>query len=285
MPGERSGSRILIDRNPTRRSKRCPLRSTTTHCSYLKTPDEQYALRANRFAVEFALPRVALRGSGREYQLLDAIAETAYPIILPVDFPKPPNVATPEAAQDATLSELMHWHLAPENPVRLRDAGVTIAFTTAGVDDKQKFREHIRTAVERGLSLDDALAASTTVPAKLFGLEDKVGTIAAGKLANLMICDGDWLAEKTKVVETWVDGQRFEHDPAAVNEVAGTWKLTLESDGELFVHLEEKDGKLSGEASTTEPEEATAKETKDAKASDDADGDKEERRRLPNLFS
>ena len=60
-----------------------------------------------------------MRGSGREYQRLEAIAETVQAIILPVNFPKPPNVATVEAARDATLSELMHWHFAPENAKRL----------------------------------------------------------------------------------------------------------------------------------------------------------------------
>ena len=135
--------------------------------------DEQYALRANRFAVEFGLNRVVLNGSGREYQRLDAIAEPGYTIIVPVNFPKPPNVATPEAARDASLSELMHWRLAPENPARLRDAGVNIVLTSHGLEDKSDFRKQLRTAVERGLDADDALRACTIGPAKLLGIEAK----------------------------------------------------------------------------------------------------------------
>ena len=93
-------------------------------------PDEQYVLRANQFAVEFGLRRVAIRGSGREYQRLDAVTATGRPMIIPINFAKPPNVSTAEAARDATLSALMHWHFAPENPARLHGHGVTFALTS-----------------------------------------------------------------------------------------------------------------------------------------------------------
>ena len=90
--------------------------------------NEQYALRADAFGKEFGL-NVVLRGSGQEYQLLDKIAKLNRTIIVPVNFPKPPNVATAEAALDAELEELTYWELAPENPARLAKAGVKIVFT------------------------------------------------------------------------------------------------------------------------------------------------------------
>ena len=190
-------------------------------------PDEQYALRANRFAVEFGLNRMVLRGSGREYQRLDAVADTQRPIIVPVNFPKPPNVATPEAANDAALSELMHWHLAPENPSRLNEAGVTIALTTHGLEKKADFRNRVRRAVERGWNADDALKACTIAPARLLGIDAQVGSIAVGKAAHFMITDGDWLDKDTKVIETWVDGKRFEHHASTHHGLAGRWKLSF----------------------------------------------------------
>ncbi len=51
-------------------------------------------------------------------------------MIVPLNFPRPPNVATPEAAMNVSLERLMHWDLAPENPARLAAAGVKIAFTS-----------------------------------------------------------------------------------------------------------------------------------------------------------
>ena len=60
-------------------------------------------------------------------------------MIVPLNFPKPPNVTTPEAAMNVSLTEMMHWDLAPENPARLAKAGVRIAFTTQGLRDRDEF--------------------------------------------------------------------------------------------------------------------------------------------------
>jgi len=64
----------------------------------------------------------------------------------------------------------MHWHFAPENPKRLLEAGVTIAFTTQGLEETKQFRKKLRQAVQRGLAPDDALRACTVAPAELLEL-------------------------------------------------------------------------------------------------------------------
>ena len=238
-------------------------------------PDEQYALRANRFAVEFGLNRVVIRGSGREYQRLDEIASHNRSLIVPIDFPKPPNVATAEAANNANLSELMHWHFAPENPARLRSTGANIALTSHGIENKEDFRKHVRKAVERGLSPADALAACTTVPAELFGIAATSGTIAKGKAAHLMICDGDWLDEKSKVAETWVDGVRFQHKNPPIGDLSGKWKLALNGPADretLYLSLERDKDKVSGTVATTQEETENDEEQGD----DDEEEEEEE---------
>ena len=126
--------------------------------------NELFALRADRFAREFSL-NIAIRGSGHEYKRLEAIAACNRAVILPVDFPKPPNVATTEAALSVDLDDLLHWEMAPENPGRLVKAGVTIALSSHGLDDAGGFLACVRRAVKRGLAADAALAAMTTTPA------------------------------------------------------------------------------------------------------------------------
>ena len=74
----------------------------------------------------------------------------------------------------------------------LRKQGLEIALTTYGLTDKKKFRQNLRLALDRGLSEADALAALTTVPAKLCGVAEQLGTIGAGKLACLTIVDRDY---------------------------------------------------------------------------------------------
>ncbi len=188
--------------------------------------NERYFLRAHRLAEEFDLP-VIVRGSGREYRRLAEIAATSLPVLLPVNFPRAPDVSSNESARTASLESLMHWDLAPENPARLAEAGVKFAITTDRLKDPAKFVSSIRTAVRRGLSEDVALAAITTIPAELFGVPDRLGSVEAGKAAHLVVTDGDLFQKKTKIVETWVDGVRFQHDRFDSPDVRGTWSLVL----------------------------------------------------------
>jgi N-acetylglucosamine-6-phosphate deacetylase len=194
-----------------------------------EAPNDQFFLRADRFAREFGLNAV-IRGSGSEYRNLEAIRATGRAVILPLNFPSAPAVATAEDALDVSLATLMHWDIAPENPARLDKAGVPIAFTSHGLKDQGEFLQAVRRAVARGLEPDSALRALTTTPAKLFGVGDRLGTIAAGKEANLVITDGELFSQKTKVRETWVDGQRFEMTTPPVVNLRGTWKLRWDSE-------------------------------------------------------
>ena len=184
--------------------------------------NEQFFDRADRFARDFGL-NVIIRGSGREYRRLEQVRASGRTIILPVNFPKAPKVQTLEQSLDVSLEELMHWDHAPENPARLEKAGIKFALTTYGLKEPAAFLPNIRRAVERGLTSEGALRALTVTPAALVGAEAKLGTIAAGKSANLVVTDGDLFAKKTKILETWVDGKRFEHAPDPKTDVRGTW--------------------------------------------------------------
>jgi imidazolonepropionase-like amidohydrolase len=218
----------------------------------VKTSNEQFVLRADQFAAEFGLSLIVV-GNGREYRRLAEIAGTKRAIILPLAFPKAPNVSTPETAQDATLESLMHWDIAPENPARVDSAGISFAFTTERLESKADFLKSLRKAVARGLAPKSALKALTTTPAALLGLDDQLGIIQSGHLASFVITDGDLFEKKTKVLETWVSGQRFEHTPAKVRAAAGYYRLdvqpTAQFDGQLFVEITDDDGKLQGRIS------------------------------------
>ena len=191
-----------------------------------ETTDEQNILRASKIAKEFSLV-LWIRGNGYEYRRLEAIKETDAPIILPINFPDAPNVNTPEDALDVSFEELRHWDFAPENPARLKEAGVQFALTTSTLKEVSKFRILVRTAIDRGLKADDAIAALTTIPAKMLGMEKQLGTIEAGKAANFVLTDGELFGEKTKIRETWVDGKRYEVKAPVQAEARGTWSYSL----------------------------------------------------------
>jgi imidazolonepropionase-like amidohydrolase len=171
--------------------------------------DEDEFLRALRFAEEFPLS-LWVRGSGYEYRIADRVREAGVPVILPLTFPGAPEVATPEDALEVELQTLRHWHLAPENPARLAAAGVEFALTSDGLDSPSDFLPHLRRAVARGLSPEEALSALTVRPARMLGLDRTHGSLEVGKLANLIVADGDLFRNEARILDVWVEGNRFQ---------------------------------------------------------------------------
>lgn len=223
---------------------------------FVDAPDELYALRADRLGKEFGLP-VVVRGSGQEFRRLSLIAEAKRPVVVPVNFPPAPNVASPEGALAVSLDELMDWDLEPENPARLARANVRIALTAHGLKDKATFLAAVRKAVKRGLPADAALAALTTVPAELLGLDKTHGAIEKGRSASLVVADGDlFTGDKTQVLETWVDGRRYEIVPTLSPDPRGTWAIAWTAGGsakEVSVRVTGTPAKLAGKILMSPP--------------------------------
>ena len=195
----------------------------------LETADGVGTLRAAGLVEELGLD-AWLVGNGEEYRWLEEIAQGGLPLLLPVDFPEDPAVGD-EDDLTVTLETLRHWDQAPTNPRRLLDAGLTVAFTSHGLSEPKKLHANLARAIGRGLTADQALAAMTTTPARLLGLADRAGTLAVGKMANLVIVEGELFTEETKVREVWIDGRRYEVKETKPPEVepAGSWKLTVET--------------------------------------------------------
>lgn len=214
----------------------------------VETGDEEEALRALRLADEFDL-NVWLRGSGSEYQMIDRFRGLDVPLILPVDFPQAPDAATVEQSLGLDLGELRHWRLAPSNPALLAQAGVTFALTSDGLADRSRFLPNVRTAVQRGLAPDVALAALTTVPAGLLGIGRTHGTLERGRVANLVVADGDLFSGTGDIESVWVDGQEFGARAPARLDTRGDWRITSVGDVRLDGTLELRGtaSNLSGE--------------------------------------
>ena len=215
--------------------------------------DELDLLRALRIADEFKLKPI-LFGNGYEYRVRKALAEKKTPIILPLDFPKPPEIERPEQALEYALNELQHWDRAPSNPARLAEAGIPFAFTTQKLEKPEKdFWARVRLAVRRGLSKDVALAALTSTPAEIFGVADRLGAIAPGRMANLVVASGDLFADEARVLTTWVDGRYYDTEQARERDLRGTWELMAEGKTLALViegKLEKLEAKLADEKTT-----------------------------------
>jgi N-acetylglucosamine-6-phosphate deacetylase len=197
---------------------------------FIRAGNELATLRADRFAREFGVGLVIV-GSGREYRRLSDVAATGRAIICPLNFPSAPNVATIAQSHAVSLEALMHWDHAPENPARLAQANVKLAFTTVGLENPTAFLKQVREAVQRGLQPDAALRALTIDAAEIAGVADQLGSLENGKLASFLITDGDLFDSKTKIEQTWVAGKRYEVKPPTPPNLAGSWNWQVAASG------------------------------------------------------
>ena len=213
----------------------------------MEVSDELDILRAAKIGEEFRLKMWVL-GCGSEYRRLSAVKKTGLKLIVPLNFPKAPDVSTPEKELNVTLRELRHWDVAPENPGRLAQMNIDFTLTTATLKKKDDFLVKVRTAVKRGLPADKALAALTTRPAAWLNLSHLLGTLEKGKLANFIITDGDLFADKTKILDTWVAGERYEITDLPEVEVRGTWTLKINTEIETNTQIDTGSVIISGMA-------------------------------------
>ena len=156
--------------------------------------------------------RPIVYGAGAGYGLARELAQSGVPILVSLDWPEAP--ASPDPEQDIPLEELRHRLLAPTTPARLQEAGVRFAFYSDGGSASDAIAG-ARGAVEAGLSHDQAIRALTLSAAEIFEVDDMIGSLEVGKIANLTLSDGDLLDEDVTVRMVFVDGQQFEFDEGA----------------------------------------------------------------------
>ena len=165
--------------------------------------------RATQMARELALQPVIF-ATGQEWRRPDLARAAAAPFIVPVDFPEAVKLPEDDDWLAMPHEQLRAWDHAPGNPALLRREGLDIALTTHGLAKKSSFRPNVRVAIARGLTENDALAALTTVPARICGVADQLGTIEPGKLAHLTVFEkGRCFDEGARVREVWIDGLLF----------------------------------------------------------------------------
>lgn len=171
--------------------------------------------RALMIADEFKLKPI-IAGASFSYRVADMLKSRNVPVILSVDFPKRP--ADQPADVPDSLRVLRQRAEIPAGAAQLERAGVKFAFMS-GTLRPQEFIGNVQRAVERGLPKEAALRALTKNAAEIFDVDDQLGTIETGKIANLVVTSGDLLARDTRVRHVFIDGNEVDlrrPEPSAV---------------------------------------------------------------------
>ena len=94
-------------------------------------------------------------------------------------------------------------------PARLEKAGVKVAFNTDDpITNSRLLLRSAALAVRGGMTEDAALKGLTIYPAEMLDLQNRVGSLEAGKDADFIVLSGAPLSVYTHVVETWIEGEK-----------------------------------------------------------------------------
>ncbi|MXV37407.1 amidohydrolase family protein [Flavobacteriaceae bacterium Ap0902] len=192
----------------------------------IETEDKWDILRADKIGDEAGV-QFTFMGSGNEYQRAPEIKSTRGYVILPLEYPKPMDITDLLDAEKADIAELKHWELAPYNAKYLADENIPFVLTLNKLKNKSDFLKKLRQLKETGLSEAQILAALTEKTAQMLNVENQIGQLKKGFLANFIVTSGDLFDEESIIYENWVQGQPYRINKIPQLDIRGTYEMVL----------------------------------------------------------
>ncbi|HJQ39823.1 MAG TPA: amidohydrolase family protein [Thermoanaerobaculia bacterium] len=153
---------------------------------------------AIEFTDEFKL-KMILAGAQDVARVIPELKSRNIPVLLG------PILALPQREDDP-------YDVLFTNAKTLNDNGIKFAIQTTEAHNTRNLPYHAGSCAAFGLPKDVALKAITIFPAEIFGVADKLGSLEAGKLANVIITDGDPLEFRTNVKRVFIAGEEISMD-------------------------------------------------------------------------
>ena len=188
-------------------------------------------LTALRLAKEFGF-RIVLQHVSEGWKVADEIAAAKAPAsIIMIDSPG---------------GKLETVDLSYSTGAALEKAGALVGFhTDDGITDSRWFLRSAGLAVRGGMSPDRAIYGMTMANAIMLDLQERIGSLEAGKDADFIVLSGDPLSVYTHVLQTWVEGRKVfdRDDPKDYLIAVGGFGATDDGDNE---HIHCFDGDIGG---------------------------------------
>jgi len=162
-----------------------------------------------KLAKELNIEPIVAGGRGAAEAAADLKSQNVR-VIYSLNYPVRPRNLAPDA--DETLETLRDRAEAPKTPAALAKAGVSFAFESAGMNDPKDFVKNAAKAIKAGLAEEAAVRALTIDAATIAGVSDRLGSIEKGKIANLVVADGNLFEERTKITRVFVEGRAVSLD-------------------------------------------------------------------------
>lgn len=193
---------------------------------------EREISRALDLAAEFKL-KLIVAGGREADRVADRLAKQNVPVLLSLNLPRRTTAALPEADPEP-LRVLRERVAAQQTAGKLARAGVRFAFQSGSLTNMSDLMLNASRVIENGLSATDALRAFTIWPAEILGVANQLGSIEAGKIANLTVTRGDLFDRNSRLAHVFIDGRPIDlratpERPAGQTRtsVNGSWTLAI----------------------------------------------------------
>ncbi len=170
--------------------------------------------RMIHFAAELKQPAIyyGIR-EGFEDRSVKYLKDANATVLVSLRWPEKPRDEDPEA--EDPYRQMVIREKAPTTPAVLKKNGIKFALYSDGLDAPRDLQRAVKKAIDNGLSREDALRALTLSPAEIYGVQDRLGSIEKGKIANLVVTKGEIFYDRTKIQFVLVDGNKYTPAPEA----------------------------------------------------------------------
>ena len=152
--------------------------------------------------------KTVIYGGQEGYRAAGQLAAAKVAVLVNLTWPS--KLKDPDPEEEESLRTLRWRDRAPSTPAALEESGVRYAFYTG--DDKKPdgVFANIRKALGQGLATEHAVRALTLSAAEIFGVDDRLGSLEAGKIANVLVTQGGLFDEKCVRKIVFIDGKKFD---------------------------------------------------------------------------